>query len=145
MENNLAYRLLNFGLTAAAISVLLIGFFVIGPWIETKWFPVYSKFTIISVERLDDRQSKVVFKFTKYRQCDPQGYGWYFGEPGAAFRQLKVAIDGRTTTNNIRPIGIHISDEYTMDATVEEIASATFAEIYSRCHPFWLTRSEIFP
>lgn len=145
MRGRIAIRLLNFGLTSMAVCVLLIGFFVIGPWIETKSFPVYSKFKIISVERLTDTQSKVIFRFNKMRQCEPQGFAWYFGEPGGAFRQLRIFIDRPKGVASIRPLGIQETDPYVIDASVEDLANATFAEIFNRCHPFWLTRSEIYP
>lgn len=146
MHSTLGLRLLNFALTTLAVLVLLVAVFVIGPWIETKWFPVYSKFKIISVERISDTQSKIIFRFDKKRQCEPQGFAWYFGEPGGAFRQLQVFIDRpKGMTAAIRPLGVQTTDPYVIDASVEDIANATFAEIYNRCHPFWLTRSEIYP
>lgn len=142
----LGIRLLNFGLITSAVTILLIGFFVIGPWLETKWFPVYSKFQIIKAEKYSDHESLVTFRFTKLRQCDPQGSAWFFGEVGAAYRQIRIIIQRPAGVDSvIRPVGTHISNPYLMDITVEELANATFAEIYNRCHPFWLTRSVIFP
>ncbi len=144
MNRSISQRLLNFGLTTTAVAILLIAFFTFGPWIETKWFPVYSKFKIVSIERAEESKSKVVFKFTKLRQCEPQGAAWFFGEPGSAFRQLRVEIQNPNPTAS-RPLGTQLTFPYVIDATVEQVANATFAEIYNRCHPFWLTRSEIFP
>jgi hypothetical protein len=128
-----------------SVCVFISAVFVIGPWIETKWFPAYSKFKIVSIERAGDRQSRVIFRFTKNRQCEPVGNSWFFGEPGAAFRQLKVQIDNQDAFTAVRPLGTQTSNPYVLDATVEELANATFAVIYNRCHPFWLTRSEIYP
>lgn len=133
-------------LTTVAAITLLVLVFTFGPVFETRFFPVYSKFKIVSVERISATTSKAVFQFTKRRQCEPQGFAWYFGEPGGAFRQLQVFIDRPKNAGNfIRPIGTQTTDPYIIEATVEQLASATFAEIYNRCHPFWLTRSEIYP
>lgn len=140
----LTWRLLDFGLVTSAVTVLLIAVFTFGPWLETTFLPVYSKFKIISMEELPDGQAKVVFRFTKLRQCEPQGAAWFFGEPGSAFRQLKVTVQNPNPTSS-RPLGTQITYPYVMDVTVEQLADATFAEIFNRCHPFWLTRSEIYP
>ena len=146
MESTLRLKLLNFGLSTSAVAVLLVAFYTFAPWLETRWMPVYSKFKVISIERVSDTQSRVVFRFEKLRQCEPQGSAWLFGEPGAAFRQLRITIERPHGIDSIiRPVGVHVSNPYLMDTSVEQIASATFAEIYSRCHPFWLTRSEIYP
>lgn len=143
---SIGMRLLNFGIHTAGVAVLITAFFVVGPWLETKWYPVYSKFTIIRMEKVGDTQSRVVFRFTKLRQCEPQGSAWFFGEPGAFFRQIRTTIERPKGVDSvIRPLGTHISNPYVMDVSVEQIASATYAEIYSRCHPFWLTRSVIYP
>ena len=145
MRKSLGLRLLHLLLTTLAGCIIMIGVFVIGPAIETTWFPVYSKFKIISLERYSDTQSLVVFKFTKNRQCEPQGASWFFGEPGAAFRQLRITVQNPSNPSMPRPLGTQTTFPYIIDATVEEVANATFAEIYNRCHPFWLTRSEIYP
>lgn len=138
-------RLANVVLSACGLAVFTIGFFVVGPWAETKFFPVYSKFRIISIEPSGDDASTITFEFEKNRACEPKGMAWYFGEPGTTFRQLRIDVTASGIRNRALPVGKHTSREYLMDATPDEIRDATFAEIFNTCHPFWTTRSEIYP
>lgn len=134
---------ISFALTSCGAMILFMGLFVVGPVVETKLFPVYSKFALVSVEPFGDGQSRAVFEFTKHRQCEPQGSAWFAGEFGAAFRQLPMRIDGRIA--GTRPLGRQLTSPYIIDALPELVRDGVFAEIYSRCHPFWLTRSAIYP
>lgn len=136
---------LNFAITSSGAAVLFMALFILGPVVETKFFPVYSKFEIVSVEPYGKGQSLATFRFTKYRQCDPQGFAWYSGELGAAFRQLTVKMQAPTDNPAPRPLGLQETSPYIIDATPDQIRRAVFAEIYNRCHPLWTTRSEIYP
>ena len=136
--------LLNFGLTTSAVAVLVMGVYTIGPWLETKFLPVYSRFEIMQIEPYGEGQTRAIFKFTKYRQCEPQGFAWYTGELGAAFRQLRVKVESTGSVPS-RPLGVQMTSPYVIDATPAQVKDATFAEIFSTCHPFWTTRSVIYP
>ena len=138
-------RFIDLTLAGMGAALLLIAVFMFGPMLETAFYPAYSKFKIASVEPLPDGQSRVQFQYSKYRQCDPQGFSWFIGEPGAAFRQLKVTADDYKGRSTARPIGDHMSEPYVIDARPDQLKDRAFAEIYSRCHPFWLTRSSIYP
>lgn len=133
----------NFVLSSVAALVLYMGVFTIAPYLETKFWPAYSRFDIVSVEPYGDGQSKVVFKYTKHRQCEPQGFSWFSGELGAAFRQISIrSLNGPMPP---RALGANVSNAYVVDVKPAVLVNGTFAEIYSRCHPFWTTRSEIYP
>lgn len=97
----------------------------------------------MSVEPYGEGQSRAVFRFTKLRQCDPQGSAWFAGEMGKAFRQLPMTIQGGGTS--LRPLGEQLTSPYIIDAPPEVVRGAVFAEIYSRCWPLWTTRSVIYP
>jgi len=133
----------NFILSSVAALVLYMGVFTIGPYVETKLFPAYSKFQLASVEPYGDGQSRVVFGYTKYRQCEPQGFSWFAGELGASYRQLAFRAEG--DPGPARPLGANITRHYIIDVRPDVLRDGVFAEIYSRCHPFWVTRSEIYP
>lgn len=145
MKTFFTLKRLSRALDVGIILMLVVGVFILGPWVETRFFPVYSKFQIVSVEPIGDTQAKVIFRFTKYRQCDPQGFAWYTGEIGGAFRQLAVTVNKGSPPAGIRPLGVQETSPYIIDVPAERIRNATFAEIYNRCHPFWTTRSDIFP
>jgi hypothetical protein len=132
-------HVLNTFLNAAIVVVILLFIFVFLPVIETRWFPVYSPFEVINIEP-SKKGSKVTFRYTKYRDCFPQGYSWYTNDLGRGLRQLGVTP--RLTAPQT-PVG---RNQTTMEIeiTPEEFAGPLYAEIYSRCHPFWVTRSIVF-
>lgn len=132
-----------FGLLAAMVAVGAL--FVFGKPLETKFFPVYSKFEILSIEPYGVEQSRAVFQFTKYRECDPQGFSWYAGDPAAAFRQIGIRREGVSDSGGPRPLGTQQSSPFIIDATPDQLRGIVFAEIYSRCHFLWTTRTDIYP
>jgi len=138
-------RFLDLTLSGLGAAVLLIAVFVLGPELETRFFPVYSKFEIERIRPIDATSSEVVFRYTKYRECAPQGFSWYMGEPGAAFRQMKVIPSDPDESPPIRPLGKNLSVPYVIDATPDQIRDRTFGEIFNRCHFAWSSRSVIYP
>lgn len=133
----------NFALSSVGAMVLMMGVLIIGPYLETKFWPAYSAFEIESVEPYEGGKSKVVFRYTKYRQCEPQGFSWFAGELGAAYRQINIrSLDGPQPP---RQLGQNLSNTYVVDVPPNVLINGTFAEIYSKCHFLWTTRSEIYP
>lgn len=121
--------------------VLVLAFFTVGPWIETKYFPVYSKFTIVESQQTPEGL-QMVARFTKKRNCDPQGYGWFVGDFGA-LRQVRLhTLPGYTIH---RPLGTQLTQPFVVkELTVADLANI-YAEVYHRCHPLWITRTVIYP
>lgn len=138
-------KMLDLGLTVAAVAIALGGASIIGPKLETRLFPVYSKFKIYSIKALPDGESEVVFSYTKLRSCAPAGVTWFVGEPGAAFRQVDLVSLRPTNPPVNRPLGANISVPYVVDVAPEVLRDQGFASIYSNCHPFWITQSIIYP
>lgn len=137
-------RALNIFLTGLWVMVLIISVYSIGPTLETRWFPVYSKFKIVTIESKD---SGIVatFEYVKRRNCDPQGYAWYNGDLSTGFKQLNVRST-RTEAGQSRPLGQHVTTPMFIDGvTLTDMANQVVAELYSRCHPLWLTRSVVYP
>lgn len=127
-----------------AAMVMVSALFIFGPPLETKLLPVYSKFEIIEVTPYGENQSRAIFRFTKWRQCDPQGFSWYAGNPGAAFRQIGIKIE-QPRPGGPRPLGVQQTSPYIIDVPPEDLRGIVFAEIYSRCHFLWNTRTDIYP
>lgn len=69
--------LTDLGVAAAAGMVFVMVVFGLGPTVETTWFPVYSKFKLLSVERVPPNHSLVKAEYVKYRDCTPIGVAWY--------------------------------------------------------------------
>lgn len=123
------------------LVVVMVGFMV-GPAIETRFFPVYGKFVLISTET-DGKGTIAQFRYEKLRECQAQGFAWYVGELGAGSRQIPVKPTGQI--NPSRSVGVHVTTPYMMDVSEEQLRNGVRAEIFNRCHPFWITRSEIYP
>jgi hypothetical protein len=138
-------KVVDVALSGFTAALILSAVFILGPEMESRLWPAYSKFTLLSVEPMPEGQSKVVFRYTKLRQCVPQGFSWFLGEPGAANRQLKVVSADGKRSSEPRPVGENTSAPYIVDAAPDEFRSRAFAEIFSQCHPVWTTRSKIYP
>lgn len=132
-------RILDWLLNASIGVVLLLAIFVVGPEIETRWFPVYSRFELIDVVEFD-KGSKITVRYTKFRNCFPQGYAWYSGDLGKSMRQLTVSASPRIP---IQSVGRH-EQVISLDVPPSEIVNNLYAEVFSRCHPLWITRSVVF-
>lgn len=134
---------LNWLFSILFVMVLVLVVFTVGPMVETKYFPVYSKFTITNAVPTPEGL-RVIASFTKFRNCNPQGYAWYLGDFGMGMRQL-------TTIQHIpyipvnKPLGTQTTRPFEIkDLRIEDLPNVS-AEIYNRCHPLWITRSVIYP
>lgn len=121
--------------------VLVMVAFMVGPAVETRFFPVYSRFELLSAEP-GQGGTVAQFRYTKLRECPAQGFAWYVGELGAGSRQFTVKPTQRLNTP--RSVGDHITSPYLMDLDLGQVRSMR-AEVFNRCHPFWVTRTEIYP
>lgn len=138
-NRNPVIRALDWFLNAVIVVLILLGIFVAGPEIETRWFPAYSRFEVLKIEP-HEKGSKVTVRYSKFRDCIPQGYAWYLGDLGDNMRQLTVSAN---LTAPSLPIGRHTSTQI-IEVTPEEFAGSLYAEVFSKCHPFWITRSVVF-
>lgn len=137
-------RFVSWVLDVALAAIMLVLVWIIGPEIETRWYPAYSKFDILDVQPgKEEGMSTITVEFNKYRDCFPQGYAWYSGDLGNMFRQIEV-FSRRTPGSAILPVGRH---KVTLDVRVEpeEFVNGISAEIFNRCHIFWVTRSIVLP
>lgn len=137
-------KLLDWCMNFAALGVVVVGIWVMGPVIETRWFPVYSKFKLVNVETNSHGGSIVTVEAYKFRDCLPQGYAWYNGDFGNNVRQLTVQSRRQLNVSPSLPLG-KFTSAFEVDIQPIEIASGISAETFSRCHPFWTTRTIVFP
>lgn len=137
-------RFVSWVLDVAFAAIVLVLVWIIGPELETRWYPAYSHFQVLDVQPgKEPGHSVITVEFTKYRDCFPQGYAWYSGDLGNTFRQIEV-FSRRTPGSAILPTGRH---KVTLDVAVDPIEFVTGirAEIFNRCHIFWVTRSVVLP
>lgn len=125
------------------LLVVVMGVFTFGPTLETRFLPVYSRFTIDQLYP-DDQGVRVRFRYTKLRACDSLGFAFYVGDPAHTFQPLVVdAIDGMPPP---RPVGEQISNLYRIrGVTTEQFRREVFGIISNRCGPWWATQTRIYP
>lgn len=127
-------------LIVVMVSVMLVLW--VGPAAETRFFPVYSRFDVVSAEPAEGG-TIATFKFTKYRDCEARGWAWYIGEFGALARQVEIKnVQG---VSKRRKLGPTTSLPYLIAAEPDQVRSEMHAEILSYCHPLWLSRSVVRP
>ena len=119
--------------------MLYIALQAIGPGMETKFWPVYSRFVINNASDTPEGL-KLETTFTKHRDCSPQGYGWYLGE----FGLMKQVLTRSADVIQHRPLGRQTGTFVIKELRTKDLA-VMYAEVYHYCHSLWTTRSVIFP
>lgn len=136
------------GVCVTFVVLCMIGlFYSIGPALETKYWPVVTKLKIESVEPQIDGWVKIRVSFTKIRDCEYAGLGWYKGQRPDDFERVAVIIqrDPKDTGSPNRPLGKQRSGPWLIAVNKEELKYQSFAQLWHRCHPFWTTVTEFYP
>jgi hypothetical protein len=133
---------------ALTFVIVLLLVYSVGPLIETRLFPVVGKLQILTMT--DDPQGNTVVDvaFDKRRDCEYVGLAWFRGRHDSELGFMRVAVVTRAasdTSNPNRPTGRQQAGPWTIAVPPAEIASNSFAVLYHRCHPFWITRTEFYP
>jgi hypothetical protein len=132
-------RIIHLVLHILLTMMLILAIFTLGPMLETKYWPVYSHFTVVKARNVP-AGLEVTARFTKNRNCAPQGYGWYLGEFGI----MKQVITRSSDITVHRPLGNQIG-VFTVEELRLDDLDYLYAEVYHHCHPLWLSRSVIYP
>lgn len=137
-------KALSWVLNLAAVAVFIMALSVLGPMIESRFFPVYAKFKILDMQpTADGKASVLTIELRKLRDCIPQGYAWYSSDLGSFIQQLNVVSNTRNAAP-VLPLGRHVS-KFTIDGIKPADLPSLYAETFSRCHPLWVTRTVVFP
>lgn len=123
--------------------VIVMVVWYVGPDLESRFRPVYSHFAIDQIYA-DPDGTRVRFRYTKYRYCDPVGFTFFAGDPNNSFQPLIVeALDGLQPP---KPLGNQVSNLYKVrGVTPEQFRMNVFGVISNRCHGLWTTRTVIYP
>lgn len=119
----------------------------VGPTLETRLFPVVGKLAILRIEALPDGRLAVYAAFRKLRACDYIGIAWYRGVQAGSFERVPIALlreRGDVSSPN-RPVGFQTSGPWQVAIPPDQIRNNSFVELFHRCHPFWVTRTEFYP
>lgn len=133
--------------SAVIVSCSMLTMWTVGPYVETKYFPVVSKLSIERSYQDSDGKSVVYAEFNKIRNCEYVGLSWYKGSRDSKFQSVRVVLgraEGDESSQN-RPQGRQSSGPWTISMPLEELKNNSFAQLSHRCHPFWITTTDFYP
>ncbi len=126
-------------------STLMI-IYTVGPWLETKYWPVVSKLTILQMETVNERQTKIWAYFTKMRACEYVGIAWNKIEGKDLVRvPLQLLRDPDDVSSPNRPIGSTKAGPWIVDIPIDLVKANSYVELQHRCHFAWLSITEFYP
>ena len=139
--------IIKMGLGTITVLTILYSFFMVGPAIETKWFPVLSKMQVLEVQPLTDQTSAVRAEFTKLRNCEYLGIAWYHGSQQKDFDRISMVPirDPDDTSSPNRPVGTQRAGPWRLTMPAGEVRQNSFVQAFHRCHPFWTTVTDFYP
>lgn len=120
--------------------------FIIGPALETKYFPVVDPIKILSVEAAPNESSYVTGLIVKHRDCSYLGVTWFHGKRHGTFIRVDWAAARTNEDQSLpnRPVGTQIGGPWIIGVRPEEVRDNSFADVYHYCYPFWTTRSRYY-
>jgi hypothetical protein len=135
------------GLGIITFLTLLYSFFMVGPAIESRWFPVLSKMQVLELQSLTDQTSAVRAEFTKLRNCEYLGIAWYHGSQQKDFERISMVPirDPDDTSSANRPVGTQRAGPWRLTMPADEVLRNSFVQAFHRCHPFWTTVTDFYP
>lgn len=125
------------------VALTIMAMSTIGPELESRFYPVYDKFVILTITPIKPGWVRVQFRSTKYRICAPRGFVWFEGQADETSRIVDYDIVGER--DGLLPEGDFVSLPYDMNVTEEELRTTVYAEVFSKCHFLWLTKSVVYP
>lgn len=136
-------RHLIFSTLGAVLAIILIWFAtIIGPKIESVIFPIVRNVQVQKFEFIDKSHTQILGSAEKLRECTFLKLEWYYGKPDSAHVLVPVKfLEG----NKIREGGLFDFGPWEISLGVDQIKNQTFAIVYHRCHPFWVSETKFFP
>lgn len=122
----------------------------VGPYLETRFFPVLDKLVIDEVTEISPDMTAVRVHFNKRRNCDFLGITWYRGNRNGTtdgFYRVELVLlrDPNDTSSPNRPIGYQKAGPWQVAMPAKSIRTESFVDMYHSCNPFWTTRTEFYP
>ncbi|MCV3271140.1 hypothetical protein [Roseobacter sinensis] len=121
----------------AICMALTPGVFSLGPYLESRYFPVVRDTRIMNEETVPGGVSFFV-QFRKVRQCKFEGLAWYVGD-------VRVPVDFEPTAETMprsRPMGGQYAGPWYVPGLPG--TRGTHAYAYHRCHPLWETITRFY-
>jgi hypothetical protein len=134
-----------FGWTSTA--VVTIGF--LAAWflslyagkIEGALFPVVVDTKIESANRISSLNTRVYGSAKKLRECSFVRIDWFLGTPDLG-TYVPVTFEEQS---KVRPAEGFQFGPWVLRMSPEEVKDFSYAIVYHRCHPLWLTETRFYP
>lgn len=129
------------------LFMTLYAIFLLGPWLEMRYWPVLSKLEILRIEPQSPLHADMYVQFTKERDCQYIGMAWFKGLRSGGFERVLVIPmrDPKDTGSPNRPLGTQRAGPWRISMLAEEVKTNSFANIFHQCHPFWITHTKFYP
>lgn len=127
-------RVKNTFYTIAWLILAVVFGWAVAPTVETKFFPVYSKFTVKTALQTPEGVL-ATFDFVKNRECQSKGLTWYLGEVGAS---TAVNVEAPEGVRSPRPIGPNTTSPYLIEGiTLADLETNVIAQLRNQCSDNW--------
>lgn len=140
--------LIAFKAVCTAVVTLSIVFTIwaVGPVVETRWRPVVSKLRMTALRQNSVGESQIWVQYTKLRDCEYRGITWLHRLPNGVLESVYVSFANNwDTISSNRPKGVYAAGPWTVNLSSDELLYSSYAILYHRCHPLWLSRTEFYP
>jgi hypothetical protein len=131
---------------AVIVIATIFTVFLVGPAVETRYFPVVDKLIIDRMEWQGPSVTRIWATFRKLRECEYVGISWFSGTRDD-FERVPVILHrekGDTSSPN-RPVGYQHAGPWDIGVPIYDIPTKSFARLSHRCHGFWTTTTEFYP
>lgn len=151
MEDSRRERLVFFWIKSALASITFICLvflvYGLGPFLETKYFPVLEKLQIIEVKPEGKDKARVLAAFKKLRECEYVGIAWYWKKADDSFERVPLVLMRKAGDNSSpnRPLGYQTSGPWEVSIPADQVLFNSFVEVFHNCWPFWTTRTKFYP
>lgn len=145
-HNAWAFFFLKVVAGAITFAAVIMTLWTIGPWVETKFFPVVSKLQVDEIVD-DNGRTKLLVHFNKLRSCDYVGIAWFRGTKATSFERVAVELTRSASDQSSpnRPTGLQRSGPWYVSMSKRELQQNSFAVLYHKCHWFWVTETDFYP
>jgi len=113
-----------------------------GPDIEGRLFPVVVSTELTKITEEDETHSMIYGTSRKIRKCSFYKMEWYYGSPRGENVLVPLEVMERS---RIRDNGEFTFGPWMLNLDKELARKESFAIVYHRCHPFWMTKTHFWP
>lgn len=142
------FKFFTYAISLIAVTFIVLLLFDFGEWAEEQCCPVYKNWRLAKVEPGPrDGTTNVWIEFDKVRRCDYLGLSWYWGDPVGGYRRSIVNFNRPRGDRNDawRPLGKQFDGPWTLSIPLDRLLRESAVEVHHRCHPMWVTHTQLMP